>query len=114
MLTTHIMGCTTKANGMLRFLRRNCAQMTDMRCRRLLYLALVRSHLSYSRQIWAPQGSTYDLGLFEGIQIQATMFMLQDFDILFRSYQKTVFTISYWLEIKDLLFSFKYVLGLYA
>jgi hypothetical protein len=37
----HIASCTAKANRLLGFLRRNCSQMTDTRCRRLLYLSLV-------------------------------------------------------------------------
>ena len=36
----HIASCTAKANRLLGFLRRNCSQMTDTRCRRLLYLSL--------------------------------------------------------------------------
>ena len=42
--SVHIAYCTSKANRMLGFLRRNCTQMTDVRSRRLLYTAIVRYH----------------------------------------------------------------------
>jgi hypothetical protein len=61
-------------------LRRNCTLMTDTRCRRLLYLALVQSHLSYGSEIWAPQSSSRDLSLLEGVQRRATKFILRDYD----------------------------------
>ena len=64
----HIAHCISKANRMLGFLRRNCAQMTDVRSRRLLYIALVRSHLSYASEVWAPESSGRDLALLEGVQ----------------------------------------------
>jgi hypothetical protein len=54
--------------------------MTDIRSRRLLYLALamVISHPSYGSEVWAPQGSGRDLALLEGVQRRATKFILQD------------------------------------
>jgi hypothetical protein len=68
-----------KANRMLGFLRRHCTQLTNIRCRRLLYLTLVRSHLSYGSEIWSPQVSSRDLVLIEGIQRRATKFITQDY-----------------------------------
>jgi hypothetical protein len=53
---------------MLGFLRRNCFHLTDVNARRLLYLSLVRSHLSFGCEIWAPQGPSADLLRLEGIQ----------------------------------------------
>ena len=46
MWSPQIASCTAKANCLLGFLQRNCSQMTDTRCRQLLYLSLVRSHLT--------------------------------------------------------------------
>ena len=111
----HIAKCTSKANRMLGFLRRNCMLMTDTRCRRLLYLALVRSHLSYGSEIWAPQGSSRDLSLLEGVQRRATKFILKDYDspYILRLKKLKLLPISYWLEIKDLIFFFKCKQGLY-
>ena len=82
--SVHIADCTSKANRMLGFLRRNCAQMTDVRSRRLLYIALVRSHLSYASEVWAPQSSGRDLALLKGVQRRATKFSLPDYELPYR------------------------------
>ena len=111
----HIASCTAKANRLLGFLRRNCSQMTDTRCRRLLYLSLVRSHLSYASEIWAPQASSRDLAILEGVQRRATKFILQNYELSYleRLRKLNLLPISYWLEIKDLIFFFKCKQGLY-
>ena len=57
----HVTNCISRANRMLGFLRRNYSSMTNIRCRRLLYLSLVRSHLLYGSELWAPQSSSRDL-----------------------------------------------------
>jgi hypothetical protein len=102
--TAHIVSCTAKANRLLGFLPRNCSQMTDTRWRRLLYLSLVRSHLSYASEIWA-----------EGVQRRATKFMLQNYELSYleRLRKFNLLPISYWLEIKDLILFFKCKQGLY-
>ena len=75
----HIINIVATSNGMLGFIQRNCFHLTDVHARRLLYLSLVRSHLSFCSEIWAPQGpSSADLLPLEGIQRRATKFILQD------------------------------------
>ena len=105
----HIRKCIAKANRMLGFLRRNCSRLTSMRCRRLLYLSLVRSHLSYGSELWGPQNSSNDLRRLEGVQRRATKFILQDYtsSYLERLKKINLLPLSYWLEMKDLLFFFK-------
>ena len=76
----HIINIVAKANKMLGFLRRNCFHLTDVKTRRLLYLSLVRSHLSFGCELWAPQGSSADLFRLEGIQRRATKFILHDYE----------------------------------
>lgn len=111
----HIISCTAKANRMLGFLRRNCTLLTDIKCRHLLYLSLVRSHLSYGSEIWAPQGSSRDLTLLEGVQRRATKFILQNYELSYpeRLRELKLLPISYWLELKDLIFFFKCLHGLF-
>ena len=75
---------------MLGFLRRHCTQLTNIHCRRLLYLTLVRSHLSYGSEIWSPQGSSRDLVLIEGIQRRATKFITQDYHSSYSSRLKSL------------------------
>ena len=57
-------------------------------------------------KIWAPQASSHDLAILEVVQRRATKFILQN-DVL--SYLEclrklNLLPISYWLEIKDLIF----------
>lgn len=44
-----------KANKMLGFLRRSSMEVNNIKIRRTLYLAIVRSVLGYSTQVWSPQ-----------------------------------------------------------
>ena len=106
----HIINIVATSNRMLGFLRRNCFHLTDVHARRLLYLSLVRSHLSFDSEIWAPQGLSADLLRFEGIQRRATKFILQDYESSYVERLKKLYLIpiSYWQEIKDIV-SFKNV-----
>ena len=107
--SVHVAHCTSKANCMLGFLPTNCAQMTDVRSRRLLYIALARSHLSYASEVWAPQSSGRNLALIEGVQRKATKFILPHYELPYRLrlIKLNLLPISYWLELKDLLFFLK-------
>ena len=75
--------------------------MTDVRSRRLL----VRSHLSYAGEVWAPQSSGGDLALLEGVQRRATKFILRDYELPYRLrlIKLNILPISSWPELKDLL-----------
>ena len=46
-----------KTNQLLRYVRRSTVEIKSVSARRSLYLALVRSHLGYGTQIWAPETS---------------------------------------------------------
>ena len=83
--------------------------MTDVRSRRLLYIALVRSHLSYASEVWTPQSSGRDLALLGGIQRRATKFILRNYKLphRLRLIKFNLLAISYLPELKDLLFAFK-------
>ena len=111
----HINNIVAKANKMLGFLRRNCFHLTDIRARRLLYLSLVRSHLSFGCEIWAPQGPSADLLRLEGIQRRATKFVLQDYtsSYVVRLKKLNLIPVSYWHEIKDIIFLYKCKSGMY-
>lgn len=45
----------TKANRTLGYVRRNSRTIRSTSIRRSMYLALVRPHLGYATQVWAPQ-----------------------------------------------------------
>jgi hypothetical protein len=62
---------------MLGFLRHNCTYLTDVNCQRSLYLTLVRTHVCYGSEIWAPQ--TASRVCLESVHRRATKYILQDF-----------------------------------
>ena len=105
--SSHINNLISKANKMLGFVRRNCFYLANVNCRRLLYLTLVRS--------WAPQGSSSDLLRLESVQRRATKVILQDYESSYSDRLKklNLIPISYWLEIKDIVFYYKCKAGLY-
>ena len=93
----------------LRLLLRTRQVTADLKKQKwYLYLALVRSHLSYGSEIWAPQG-------FQSVQRRASKFILQDYELPYPECLKklNLLPISYWLELKDLIFFFKCKHGLF-
>ena len=98
---------------MLGFLKRNCAGILDSKALKLLYLSLVRSHLSYCSQVWAPQSVVKDILLIESIQRWATRFICKNNELSYRErLQKlNLLPINYWLELLDLVFFFKCMHG---
>ena len=114
-MSPHISNIVSKANRMLGFLRRNCTYLTDINCRPSLYLTLVRTHLCYGSEIWAPQTTSRDLLCIESVQRRATKYILQDFTSSYTNRLKklNLLPISYWFEIKDITFLYKCKAGYY-
>ena len=114
-----ISSVVAKANKTLGFLRRHFGgTLTGPAHRRSMYLSLVRSHLSYASEIWAPQSCKTDLKLLESVQRRATRFILNcSKDHRVRPNYKSrlislnLLPISYWLECRDLCFVYKYMSG---
>ena len=71
----HIEQISAKANKMLGFIKRNCSRDLPSNALKALYLALVRSHLGYCCQLWAPQSVIRNILLIESIQRRATKFL---------------------------------------
>ena len=65
-----------KANRVLGFLKRQCAVLVDSEALLRLYSSLVRSHLCYCSQVWAPQSVVSQLILIEQVQRRATRFIV--------------------------------------
>ena len=57
----HIKMITGKANRMLVFIKRSCAGLSCNESIKLLSISLVRSHMCFCSQVWAPQSTIYDL-----------------------------------------------------
>ena len=110
-----ISSIVAKANKTLGFLyRRFGSSYIGPAQRKLLYLSLVRSHLSYVSEIWAPQSCITDLKQLENVQKRATRFFRScNRDPNIRPNYKTrlislnLLLISYWLECRDLCFAFR-------
>ena len=111
-----------KSNRMLGFVRRNIRSITNVSVRRTIRLTLVRSHLGYATQVWAPQ-SKEQIRKTEQIQRRATKYIpnlpfhceesykdrLIDLDLLPVSVCSAV---SFSHEYLDMVFFFKSVTGL--
>jgi hypothetical protein len=78
-------------------------------------LTLVRTHLCYGSEIWAPQTTSRDLLCLESVQRRATKYILQDFTSSYTNRLKklNLLPISYWFEIKDITFFYKCKAGYY-
>ena len=68
----------SKANKVLGFLRRHCSNSLPYEIQRTLYVSLVRSHLTYAGQVWAPTllGSLNLMRTLEAMQRRATRYIL--------------------------------------
>ena len=101
-----------KAYKQLGLIRRTFSSSMSIRAKKILYLTLVRSQVTYCSQIWRPH-LIKDITRLEKLQRRATKFILNDFS----SDYKTRFTslhllpLMYLYELFDILFfvkSFKY------
>lgn len=74
---THITNIVKKANSTLGFLRRNL-KYCPVECKRLAYIALIRSTLEYGAIVWDPY-KYQDIQSLEKIQRQAARFIKNDY-----------------------------------
>ena len=73
----HIQNIARKAGQTLGFLRRNL-QNCPKECRRLAYIALVRSKLEYASSVWDPH-TKENIDRIEKVQRQAARFIQKDY-----------------------------------
>lgn len=115
---THINTILAKTNRMLAFLRRNSVSSFITDHRKLLYLTFVRSHIGYASEIWAPS-SIGGRTKIASLQRRATKFILNTHWQADISYQErlsrlNLLPLTYWHEVKDLIFYFKCRVGHYT
>ena len=55
---TQVLMVSARANKLLGLFPRTCPMLTDVKVRRSLYLALVKSQMSYATEVWSPSHST--------------------------------------------------------
>ena len=107
---------STKANKLLGYIRRSSLYIHNTAVRRTLYLALVRPHLGYATQTWAPQ-SVELLKQVERTQRRATKFILElpfssTMDYTTRLQVLSLVPICYWHEYLDMVLFYKITHGL--
>ena len=73
---TQVLMVTAKANKLLGLFRRTRLMLTDVKVRRSLYLALVKSQMSHATEVWSPSHSTLKQKA-ERVQRRATRWILQ-------------------------------------
>ena len=72
----HIVMVVAKEYKMLGFLRRNCPGLDNREALLRRYYFLVRSHVCFCSQVWAPLSAVNNLFLVEGIQRKASRFIV--------------------------------------
>ena len=112
----HIDSISAKGNKMLGFLKRNCSKDMTSNTLKVLYLALVRSHLGYCSQLWAPQSIVRNILIIESVQRRATKFICKYSTASYkdRLIHLNLLPLNYWLEYLDLVFYFKCKSGTYS
>ena len=73
---TDVLMVTARANKLLGLLRRTCPMLTNVKVKRSMYLALVKSKMSYATEVWSPSHSTLKQKA-ERVQRKATGWILQ-------------------------------------
>ena len=73
---TQVLKVSAKANKLLSFLCRTCPMLTDVKVKRSLYLALVKSQMSYATEVLSPSHSTLKQKA-ERVQRRDTRWILQ-------------------------------------
>lgn len=107
----HIDHILAKGYRMLSFLRRHTFKSFDENTRKLPHLSFVRPHIGYASEVWAPQEIS-NLTRIERLQRRATKYILNmnyynSIPYRDRLIRLNLLPVSYWHELKDLVFYFK-------
>ena len=89
----------------LSLIRRTFQHTNTISAKRLLYLSLVRSKLSYCSQVWRPY-LLKDISQIERVQRRATKFILNDYSLDYKSRLSSlhILPIMMVFEINDIIF----------
>ena len=99
---------SAKAYRQLGLIRRTFSSSTSVRVKKLLYLSLVRSQITYCSQVWRPH-LIKDITSLERIQRRATRLILNDFssDYRTRLISLHLLPLMYLYELLDVMFFVK-------
>ena len=100
-----------RANKLLGYIRRNTRHLKSTVVRKSVYLTLVRPHLAYASQVWAPQSIDL-ISRVERIQRRATKYILNlpfsnTIGYTSRLKRLSLLPVTYWHEYLDMTFFFK-------
>ena len=113
--SSHIISSSSKANQILGFLYRSSDPCFGVSVKCSLYLSLVQSYLGYAIEVWTPL-QIGGLCTIEGVQRRATKYILGYPDALIPYKESLIklnlLPVSYWHEIRDLVFFFKAINGI--
>ena len=106
--STHYDKVCGKAYGMLALIRRNVSPQCSIEMKKVLYLCLVRSQLTYCSQLWRPR-LIKDIISLERIQRRSTKFVLNDYqsDYKTRLMKLHLLPLMHFFECSDILFFIK-------
>ena len=111
---TQVLMVTAKVNKLLGLLCCSCPMLTDVKVRRSLYLALVKSQMSYATEVWSPSHSTLKKKA-ERVQRRATRWILQikqgELSYKGRLIHLDLLPLTYDHDVKDLVFLYKALYG---
>ena len=104
---------STKANQILGYVKRTTKNLKSLTTRRTIYLTIVRAHLGYATQVWAPQ-TVEQIRKIERVQRRATKYILHlpfnsDVSYKDRLIQCNLIPLTYWHEYLDMAFFFKLI-----
>ena len=96
---------SSRAYKLLNLLKRSFSSTKSPSAKKLLYISLIRSQLSYCSQIWRPY-LLKDIQSIEQIQRRATKFILNDYDLDYKSrlIKLHLLPLMYYFELIDILF----------
>ena len=105
--SNHYKSTASKAYKSLGLIRRTF-KSNSVRAKKLLYISLVRSKLTYCSQLWRPQ-YIQDIVLLENIQRRATKYILNDYASSYRSrlIYLSLLPLMYIYELNDIMFFIK-------
>ena len=106
--SNHIHYITTKAYKILGLLRRAFRNCSPVLSKKLLYISLVRSQLTYGSQVWRPY-LLKDIDALEAVQRRSTKFILNDYtsDYKFHLLSLQLLPLMMLYELNDILFFVK-------
>ena len=104
----HYKRISAKAYNSLHLIRRTLSPSASVSLKKMLYITLVRSHLTYGSQLWRPRFLN-DIGNLERIQRRSTKYIPGDCASNYKERQTTlnILLLMYWFDLQDLIFLLK-------